>query len=62
MRIDKIIELRKKRNWSRYKLSLYSHVPLSTLSDLERGKNKNPRIKTVEAIAKALGVNIDEIV
>lgn len=62
LNINKIIELRKKKNWSRYKLSQVSDIPDSTLRDLEKAITDNPRIKTVIAIAKALNVDVNEII
>jgi transcriptional regulator with XRE-family HTH domain len=48
--------LRESLKWSREKLSEMSGVPARTIQDIETGISKNPRIKTVKAIATALGV------
>lgn len=59
---EKIINIRTSKNYSVYKLSKISGVPKTTIHDIEKGKNDNPRIKTVKAIAKALEVDINEII
>ena len=62
MNVKKIIELRQEKNLSRYALADLSGIPKATLRDIEKGTTKNPRIETVKAIAKALDVDINEIV
>ena len=58
----RIIELRKEKNISRYMLAIKSNIPRATLRDIEKGITTNPRIETVKAIAKALEVDINEII
>lgn len=56
---DLIIELLKRKNWSRYKLSKEANLAQSTLSDILTGKNSNPRMDTIQKIATALDVTVD---
>lgn len=62
MKKEKIIELRLKNGYSVYKLSKISGIPKTTIHEIEKGLNDNPRIKTVVALSKALNVNINEII
>lgn len=55
--ISKALE---KKGWSRYKLCKEAHLAQSTLSDILNGKAKNPNIKTLQKIADALGVSVNE--
>lgn len=57
-----IDELRNNKALSRKQLSIISGVPETTIHDIEKGITDNPRIKTVQAIAKALNVDINEII
>jgi transcriptional regulator with XRE-family HTH domain len=41
-------------------LSDMSNIPLNTLKNLFRGKTQNPRVDTMEAIEKALGITPQE--
>ena len=36
-------------------------IPQSVISDIESGKTKNPRIDTLEAIAEALNVTVEDL-
>lgn len=45
------------RNMTYKELSQLSGVPLDTLNNFFRGKTKNPRIDTIQAIEKVLGLN-----
>jgi len=42
-------------------LLLKSGVPLSRIGDILRSKTLNPQVKTVEKLAKALNVTMDEL-
>lgn len=55
--ISKALE---KKGWSRYKLCKEAHLAQSTLSDILNGKAKNPNTKTLQKIADALGVSVNE--
>lgn len=55
---DKRIE----KGMSQNQLAKLCNVPQSVISDIESGKTKAPRIDTLQAIAAALGVTIDELI
>lgn len=57
-----IAKIRKKQGLSQNQLAKLSGVPQSVICDIESGKTKYPRIDTVAAIAKALGVTIGELI
>lgn len=55
-----IINLIEQKGWSRYKLCKEAHLAQSTLSDILSGKNINPRMDTIQKIADALGVSVND--
>lgn len=55
---DKRIE----KGMSQNQLAKLCNVPQSVISDIESGITKAPRIDTLQAIAAALGVTIDELI
>jgi transcriptional regulator with XRE-family HTH domain len=61
MLAQNIKKLRKQRKWSQEELAKKAGVTYSTLIKLESGANKNPTIKTVQQIAAALEVTLDEL-
>jgi transcriptional regulator with XRE-family HTH domain len=54
--------LRKKRGFSQDKLCKMADLTHTTLAKIESGVNTNPTIKTLQKIAKALEVSLDELV
>lgn len=60
--IYKIKLFRENRGWSQSKLSRRSGVPQSTISEIENGIRRNPTFKTLEKLAKALGITIEHLV
>ncbi|HFK1742265.1 MULTISPECIES: helix-turn-helix domain-containing protein [Bacillus] len=60
--IYKIKLFRESRGWSQSKLSRRSGVPQSTISEIENGIRRNPTFKTLEKLAKALGITIEHLV
>ena len=61
MLADNIKKLRKQRKLSQEELAKKAGVTYSTLIKLESGVNKNPTIKTIQQIAGALEVTLDEL-
>ncbi len=61
MLAQNIKKLRKQRKWSQEELEKKAGVTYSTLIKLESGANKNPTIKTLQQIALALEVTLDEL-
>lgn len=57
---DSILKILEKKGWSKYKLCKEAHLAQSTLSDILSGKAENPNTKTLQKIADALGVSINE--
>jgi transcriptional regulator with XRE-family HTH domain len=58
---ENIKNIRKKKKLSQDKLSKLADVTLTTLTKIEVGINKNPTINTLQKIAKALEVEIQEL-
>lgn len=57
MDISRLNEIRKKKKISIDDLSKSANLPKSTLEKILFGITKNPRLDTVEAIERALGIN-----
>lgn len=57
-----IKKLRKLHELSQEQLAQKSGITYSTLIKLESGANKNPTIETVQKLANAFGVGLDEMV
>ena len=60
MDVLKIKNLMKSKGITYEELSTMSNIPLNTLKNIFRGKTQNPRIDTVQAIEKALGLDKSE--
>lgn len=58
---ENIKKIRKKKGISQDKLSKLADVTLTTLSKIESGINTNPTVKTMQKIAKALNVGVDDL-
>ena len=57
-----VVEKRLEKGISQNQLAKLSGVPQSVISDIESGNTKAPRIDTLQAIAAALGVTIDDLI
>lgn len=55
-----ITNLLMQKGWSRYKLCKEANLAQSTLSDILTGKNTNPRMDTMQKIADALNVSVND--
>lgn len=53
--------IRKKKGMSQDKLCKLADVTHTTLAKIESGVNENPTVKTLQKIAKALSVKIDDL-
>ena len=53
--------IRKKRAMSQDRLCKLADVTHTTLAKIESGVNENPTIRTLQKIANALGVRIDDL-
>lgn len=58
---ENIKKIRKKRGISQDKLSKLADITHTTLAKIESGVNNNPTIKTLQRIAQALNVKIDDL-
>jgi transcriptional regulator with XRE-family HTH domain len=58
---ENIKKIRKKKGISQDKLSKLADVTLTTLTKIESRINTNPTVKTMQKIAKALGVGVDDL-
>ena len=52
---------RKEKNLSQDRLSKEAEVAYNTIVKIESGENPNPTVDTLERIAKALGVSIENL-
>lgn len=57
-----IKSLRKKLGISQDKLSKLADISHNTIIKIESGGIQNPTIRTVQKIAKALGVSVDSLI
>ncbi len=58
---ENIKRIRKKNGLSQDKLSKLADITLATLAKLESGANDNPTIKTLQKIANALEVTVNDL-
>src|SRR5437667_2782492 len=54
-------KLRNQKNWSQDRLAEMATVNKQTISRIERGKQDNTRENTIKELARALGVEPDEL-
>lgn len=59
--IHKIKKKRMEKGWTQLTLSEKSGVPQPTISEIEQGNRKYPRHESIRKLAKALGVDIEEL-
>jgi len=58
---ENLKQFRKEKNLSQEELAKKADVTYSTLIKIESGNNQNPTVKTLQQIAKALDVTIDDL-
>jgi len=61
MLADNLKRYRNEKGLSQEQLAQKSGITYSTLAKLESGVNKNPTVKTLQQIARALEVTLDEL-
>jgi len=54
--------LRKQKEWSQDKLSKVADISYNTVIKLESGGITNPTIETLQKIAKALNISVDNLI
>lgn len=59
---NNIERLRKERGLSQEKLARLADVANNTLIKMESGENQNPTLSTLKKVAKALVVNVDDLI
>lgn len=59
---DNLKRIREERRISQTELAERSGISVGQLSKMETGRQKNPHIETVVAVATALGVSLEELV
>ena len=57
-----IRKLREEKRLSQEKLARLADVSNNTIVNIEAGKQKNPTIETLRKIAKALEVQVDDLI
>ena len=57
-----VARLRAARGWSQSELARRSGASQNFISALEGGARQSARVETVQALARALGVTVDELV
>ena len=62
MYLENLTKLRKEKGFTQEGLARKADISFHTLVKIEGGGIKNPRIGTTIKLAKALGVNIDELI
>ena len=60
MGLEKIAEYKKKLNLTTEELSNRSGVPVGTLNKILNGATKDPKLETLKAIAKVLGLSLND--
>lgn len=59
---ENIRKLRQQKKISQDRLSKKADLALNTIVKIETGENLNPTLKTVQKIAKALNVSLDQLI
>jgi len=55
-------KLRNKKGWSQERLAREAGISYQTLIKIEQDRIKNPKLKTLIKLSKALGVSIDRLI
>jgi transcriptional regulator with XRE-family HTH domain len=59
---DNLKKLRAQKSYSLEKVARLADLSLNTVVKIENGINKNPTIETITKLAKALDVEIDNLI
>ena len=59
---DNLKRLRDKKGYSLEKVARLSDLSLNTIVKIENGANQNPTIETLIKVAKALEVEVDDLI
>ena len=58
---ENIRKLRQQKKMSQDRLSKKADLALNTIVKIEAGENPNPTLKTLQKIAKALGIEVEKL-
>lgn len=58
---EKIRKLRKARDWTQEKLADLANIDPKTVIELEAGKRANPTLQTLNKLARALKIKLEEL-
>jgi transcriptional regulator with XRE-family HTH domain len=58
---DNVKRFRKEKKLSQEELAKEAGITYTTLAKIESGNNTNPTVKTIQKIAQALDVTIDDL-
>jgi transcriptional regulator with XRE-family HTH domain len=59
---ETVRRLRKERHWTQQELGARASLPSGTISHIENGRNDNPTQDTLDRLARALEVQVSELV
>ncbi|MEX0999000.1 MAG: helix-turn-helix transcriptional regulator [Thermodesulfobacteriota bacterium] len=59
---DNLKKIRAEKDYSLEKVARLAEVSLNTVVKIESGTNKNPTIDTLSKLAKALEVDVDDLI
>ena len=59
---ENIRKLRQQKKMSQDRLSKEADLALNTIVKIETGENPNPTLETLQKIAKALDVSLDQLI
>lgn len=57
----RLLALREGKGMTQQSLATAAGLPWSVVAKIEQGVTKNPRLDTLRALARALGVTLDEL-
>lgn len=58
---ETVRRLRKERRWTQQELGAQAGFPPGTISHIENGRNDNPTQETLDKLAAAFGVTVDDL-
>lgn len=58
---QRLQELRNQKGLTQQQLAVAADLSVSAVSQIEQGTNTDPRMKTLKALARALGVTLDSL-
>lgn len=61
VRLTRLARLRAERELTQAELALRAGLEVSTIARLENGQSRNPHAQTLTRIARALGVEVDDL-